>query len=195
MIPFIWLRHPVYTWQQYRQSRAKRRKDVTWRAERNLALIREYATVGRQATILSIGSRNESELATFGQWGYARVTYIDLFPWSPGIQRIDMHAMNFPDSAFDLVYGSHVFEHALDIGRVVAEVARVVRPGGLVFAAFPVGFTPSGHDRVDLASASLFMARFYDWYPEPLLLTEERGEALALFRLHHHADRVLPLQA
>lgn len=188
-----YVRHPVYTWQQYRQSWAKRAKDVGWRAERNLALIREYATVGRQASILSIGARNESELAVFDRWGYDWVDAIDLFSWSPRIMVMDMHDLRFNDGVFDLVYASHVLEHALDIQRVIAEVARVVRPGGLVFAAFPVDFAPSGHDRVNLCSATQFMALFGDWHPEPLLLTEGRGEALALFRLRkqnnsHHGS-------
>ena len=37
----------------------------------------------------------------------------------------------FPDAAFDLVFCCDVLEHVADLDRVIAETARVLRPGGL----------------------------------------------------------------
>ena len=44
----------------------------------------------------------------------------------------DAHALDFPDSAFDLVYARYLLEHVSHPERVVAEMRRVVRPGGRV---------------------------------------------------------------
>jgi SAM-dependent methyltransferase len=38
-----------------------------------------------------------------------------------------------PDASFDLVASHSVFEHVMDVDRVVHEVWRVLRPGGLAF--------------------------------------------------------------
>jgi 2-polyprenyl-6-hydroxyphenyl methylase/3-demethylubiquinone-9 3-methyltransferase len=42
-------------------------------------------------------------------------------------------ALPFPDAAFEVVYCCDVLEHVEDVGRVVAEIARVLRPGGVFF--------------------------------------------------------------
>lgn len=44
--------------------------------------------------------------------------------------RADMHDLPFPDEAFDVVVANHVLYHASDVGHAVAEMARVLRPGG-----------------------------------------------------------------
>jgi ubiquinone/menaquinone biosynthesis C-methylase UbiE len=46
-------------------------------------------------------------------------------------------SMPFPDGSFDVVAASDVIEHVQDTDRVVAECARVLRPGGLLFLATP----------------------------------------------------------
>jgi|SRR6056297_1096458 len=40
-------------------------------------------------------------------------------------------ALPYPDAAFDAVVSVDVLEHVADLGQVVREVARVLRPGGL----------------------------------------------------------------
>lgn len=42
----------------------------------------------------------------------------------------------FPDATFDLAYSFKVLAHVRDIERALAEMARVVRPGGFVLAEF-----------------------------------------------------------
>ena len=39
----------------------------------------------------------------------------------------------FPDAAFELAYCCDVLEHVNDVGRVIAEIARVLQPGGIFF--------------------------------------------------------------
>ncbi len=44
----------------------------------------------------------------------------------------DAQALHFDDATFDIVMAGHVLEHLSDPGRALAEMVRVVRPGGLV---------------------------------------------------------------
>lgn len=47
-----------------------------------------------------------------------------------GVSRQDLQKLTFPDSSFDLVVTSEVFEHVENPWRAFAEVRRVLRPGG-----------------------------------------------------------------
>lgn len=49
----------------------------------------------------------------------------------------DAQTLPFPDASFDLVTCQTVLIHVADPGAVIAEMARVTRPGGLVLAAEP----------------------------------------------------------
>jgi len=44
----------------------------------------------------------------------------------------DAEALPFADGTFDLVFGVAALHHALDLKRMVSEMARVARPGGIV---------------------------------------------------------------
>jgi SAM-dependent methyltransferase len=45
---------------------------------------------------------------------------------------------DFPDGHFDLVISNQVLEHVTDPEAVIADIFRMIRPGGLFLAAFPV---------------------------------------------------------
>jgi len=47
--------------------------------------------------------------------------------------RGDAHALEFPDSTFDVVYCRYLLEHVADPSRVLAEMRRVLKEGGKVF--------------------------------------------------------------
>lgn len=44
-------------------------------------------------------------------------------------------SLPFPDASFDLVYGRQVLHHAHDLGQLCREMARVLKPGGVLIAA------------------------------------------------------------
>ncbi|RFU37917.1 methyltransferase domain-containing protein [Actinomadura logoneensis] len=44
----------------------------------------------------------------------------------------DVHALGFPDDAFDIVHAHQVLQHIADPVRALAEMRRVCRPGGIV---------------------------------------------------------------
>jgi SAM-dependent methyltransferase len=50
----------------------------------------------------------------------------------------DLTALSFADASFDFVFASHVLEHIQDDRRAMAEMFRVLSPGGLAFVEVPV---------------------------------------------------------
>lgn len=61
----------------------------------------------------------------------------DLAPQRPGIRRLDVTAIDFPDDAFDLIVINHVLEHVPDDRRAIAELRRVLRPTGVAIMQHP----------------------------------------------------------
>ncbi len=53
------------------------------------------------------------------------------------VPHLDLQDIAFPDSTFDLFYSGDVFEHVPDLTRVLSELLRVLRPGGMVVSTFP----------------------------------------------------------
>lgn len=47
----------------------------------------------------------------------------------------DALALNYPDASFDVVICSHVYEHVPDAAKMMAEIYRVLKPGGLCYFA------------------------------------------------------------
>ena len=54
------------------------------------------------------------------------------------VTRIVDQRADFPDQHFDFVMSNQVMEHVTDPERVIADVFRLLRPGGRFIAAFPV---------------------------------------------------------
>jgi len=93
---------------------------------------------GEPARVLVVGG------ATIGKgleelFASTRVSLTETDVWIGPRTKIvcDGHALPFADAAFDAVVCQAVLEHVLDPGRVVAEIHRVLRPGGLVYSEIP----------------------------------------------------------
>jgi SAM-dependent methyltransferase len=54
----------------------------------------------------------------------------DLFSDQPGIAKIDVMDIPFPDHRFDFILCCHVLEHVPDDRRAMTELHRVLKPGG-----------------------------------------------------------------
>jgi len=48
-----------------------------------------------------------------------------------------LHDAHFPDSAFDYVRSNHSFEHVHNPAEVLAEIHRILKPGGKLFIGIP----------------------------------------------------------
>jgi SAM-dependent methyltransferase len=53
-------------------------------------------------------------------------------------------SLPFADNSFDVVTSYDVFEHVQDLGRVLDECRRVLKPGGVLYAVFPPFYHPTG---------------------------------------------------
>jgi SAM-dependent methyltransferase len=53
----------------------------------------------------------------------------------PGLAVADARALPLPDASVDVALAMHMLYHVPDIARAVAEVRRVLRPGGVLLAA------------------------------------------------------------
>ena len=47
---------------------------------------------------------------------------------------------DYPDASFDAVFSSHCIEHSIDLASTFAELHRIIRPGGVVTMAVPLGW-------------------------------------------------------
>jgi SAM-dependent methyltransferase len=54
------------------------------------------------------------------------------------MQVVDLTNLAFGDASLDLLFVSHVLEHIEDDARAIAEMRRVLKPGGLVLVEVPV---------------------------------------------------------
>ena len=82
----------------------------------------------------------------------------DLFPKTPDVQRVDILDMPFEPATFDVVIANHVLEHVDDDARALAEIHRVLKPGGIAILQTP--YSSRLHDTwqdagIDTAEARL----------------------------------------
>lgn len=91
---------------------------------------------------------------------HLRYTGIDLYrPDAP--LEMDATRLAFPDRCFDLVICSHVLEHVTDDRKALAEMARVLRPGGRAMIVVPLDLCrPATHEDAGAASAEQRLAAF-----------------------------------
>lgn len=61
--------------------------------------------------------------------------------------RSDGYALALRDGCADIVCCSNVFEHVAQPGRLLGELVRVARPGGIIFVSFTTWYGPwGGHE-------------------------------------------------
>lgn len=67
----------------------------------------------------------------------ARYLRCDLFPQDDDVQCVDMLDMPFEPGTLDTVIANHVLEHVDDERRALAEIRRVLKPGGIAILQTP----------------------------------------------------------
>jgi len=104
------------------------------------------AEIARARDVLDVGCGNGAYLAKFAAVpGNRRVTGADLSidMLMSAHDRVgvkcrllcaDASQPPFKPDSFDLIFASHVFQFVADLDRVVAELARCIRPGGVIVA-------------------------------------------------------------
>ena len=122
-------------------------------------------------------------------------------------EQIDAQAIPSPDGSFDAVIANHVLYHVPDRTKAYAEVRRILKPGGLFYAAT----NGRGHmrqvmeleDRLDIAggvkgfaaAADFFLengeAELAAWFPNVTLRVQE--DALLVTEVQPLCDYVLSI--
>jgi SAM-dependent methyltransferase len=73
------------------------------------------------------------------------------------IRRIEENIIPFEDASFDFVINNQVMEHVENLDDVLAEIHRVLKPGGLILSLFPdKGVWREGHCGIP----------FLHWFPK-----------------------------
>lgn len=92
---------------------------------------------GRGRRALDLGARDGRQTRWLTRRGY-EVVSVDVEPGFTQCLEIDANQpLPFPDESFDLVWSSEVIEHLEQPQRVLAELRRVLRPGGDIILTTP----------------------------------------------------------
>ena len=144
---------------------------------------------GRSNYLLDIGCGAGSDLRTFRQMGWtvkgievnesacdhARQAGLEVFCGT-------LTQARFPDNTFDIVRLRHVLEHLADPDRTLAEIKRILKPGGRVVIITP-----------NIRSFNFSFFRQY-WYhldiPRHLCLFNEASLKQSAFRLGFKIHRI-----
>jgi SAM-dependent methyltransferase len=122
-------------------------------------VIRELA-VPTTAAVLDVGSGTGTNLRLLRELGFSNVSAVDAsddairFCEEKGlgpVRKGDICALPCPDHAYDLILATDIIEHVDDDAGALAELHRVLRPGGIAILTVPAFPSLWGlQDRVSL---------------------------------------------
>ena len=76
------------------------------------------------------------------------------------IRKMEGGTIPFTTSSFDIVINNQVMEHVEDLNGTLAEIYRVLKPGGLIISLFPdKGVYREGHCGIPFLSAGQMLAQ------------------------------------
>ena len=122
--------------------------DHWWFVGRRRLLAKEIAVlgVGSDARVLDVGTSSGTNLRLLRDIGFRNVTGLDSseeairFCAEKGLGTVrqgDVCAMPFADASFDLILATDIIEHVEDDATALAEIARVLVPGGSLLLTVP----------------------------------------------------------
>jgi len=114
-------------------------------------------------SVLCLGARLGTEVSAMHALGHFAIG-IDLNPGKdntfvlPG----DFHHLVFPDGSVDAIY-TNVMDHVFDLDRIMAEIKRLLAPGGIFVAdliqGYEEGFTPGEFEATHWRNTDEFMQK------------------------------------
>lgn len=131
--------------------------EVLPRTRRLVGLLAGHLPPGERE-VLCVGCRDRRELDEIEQRTGRPALGLDLFSSDPRIVVGDFHQLPFAEGRFAALYSCHSLEHAFDRGQALAELSRVLQPGGLWAIEVPIAFELCDTDRQDFGSAAALAA-------------------------------------
>ena len=123
------------------------------------AKLERFQPIAPDTRVLEVGSGSEGLIFFFGAEQAIGIDpladeYASMLPWHRRAQTLTAagESLPFEDASFDIVLCDNVVDHAEDPRRIVAEIARVLAPGGLLY------FTVNFHSRFWYLAAGLHSA-------------------------------------
>jgi SAM-dependent methyltransferase len=92
------------------------------------------------------------------------------------VARMDARRLEFADGTFDLLLSRSAMEHIVPVERAIAEMVRVVRPGGLIHHSVDPFFWLRGCHKRGIADVPWAHARLSDADFERFVVGHEGGE-------------------
>ena len=139
-------KYAQYLTAQYHRSILKAgRKNIVEANRKNflVSVLRSRVNLKKVESALVIGCRDSRELDLLESCGVRKTVGIDLFSNDKRVRVMDMHDVQFEDNCFELIYGSHVLEHALNFEKVLENIARIIKPNGYLVIEVPTHFQPT----------------------------------------------------
>jgi len=108
--------------------------------------------------------------------------------------------LNFSDNSFDVVVSSHVYEHVSDAERLLSEIYRVLKPGGICYFAAGNRLQPiEPHYRLPLlslmpkplADCYLRILKRDDQYKENLLILAKLRRLVSQFEVKDYTLKII----
>jgi ubiquinone/menaquinone biosynthesis C-methylase UbiE len=159
-----------YTWQMLNGIRTDAERGISERRARDLA---PYLDLARPLRVLDVANGRLRPQYTILRSAGHEVYGVDfvnrpqpsridtayqlarhLYTWKLGLAHSyadsatlicsDVGRLPFPDNSFDLATSAAAFEHFLDVPAVVAELHRVLRPGGMAWISIHLFASPTG---------------------------------------------------
>lgn len=109
---------------------------------RNLRIVHDAVAPGFGEVVLEVGCGRGHLTQALRAEGMD-VTGVDLNPHvvehgvTDGLYAMPAHALRVPDDAYDIVISFHMVEHVQNVDAALAEMARVLRPGGRLLLVYP----------------------------------------------------------
>jgi SAM-dependent methyltransferase len=149
----------------YQQKKARnlkgREEEVILAMQRSSRRVRElletFETIGDDARVIEVGSGAHGLIFYFGARNGVgvdplAVSYRSLFQrWQSSASTVAAvgEQLPFPNSSFDVVLCDNVVDHAESPKQIVAELVRILKPGGFLY------FTVNFHHRVYAIAAGV----------------------------------------
>lgn len=139
-----------------------------------------YPKTWNYLNIIDIGTREGWTLDFLQQLGFKQPVGVELVQsyvdyaqkLNRKVVKSDGINLAFPDCTFDIVLSRHTLEHSNNPVKLLQEMIRILKLGGLIILNFPLEIKPIGKHCTAIPSKVAFKKLLKDTYKEEILRTK-----------------------